>query len=336
LRLKKIWEVERAGSDIFASIRGISIADDGTVYVHDDKNLMFYIFSKEGKFRSAFGKKGEGPGEIRNMLQSVLYSVKNKVIALDSGKLHYFDLKGTFIKSTFSSRKGFPFTFLDENRFITAPLSSQDTNGSAAEIIIFDVFKQTETVITRFTPKAETAIQIAGGGKTRVQHPAVTAEIVIGHKDNHIFYGVNDKYKIHISDMRGQQISSFSLIRKKHILTEKIKFDELWRVARGRAPKEIVKKLAKKMSSKVNYFDKIEVNNGLIYVYNCYFDRKHIQTIDIFSLYGKYLYRGILSIPEDQKLVTEPVFKAGYFYLTIENEEGEQSVGKYTVSLPQK
>ncbi len=332
LKLEKIWEVEIAGTEPLASVRGVTVSDDGTVYIHDNKNLRFYIFSPDGKFKSAFGKKGEGPGEVRNMLQSDLMPAGDKIVAIDNGRFHYFDKNGKYNRSfQFPGQKS-PFFFLNEHNYITAPLSIQDAAGKPAKIIIFNVEKKTETEIVQFIPRDETAVQAAGGATARVQHPAVTPMVIIGRDDNTLFYGVNDKYKINICNLKGDHSGSFTLERGHRKLTYQVKFDVMWRVGKGRAPRKMVEELARKMSSDVNYFDKIEVNNGLIYVYNCYYDRKNIQTIDIFSPEGKYLYRTAVKIPEDQKLTVEPVYHSGYFYLTIEDEDGNQSVGKYKVT----
>lgn len=105
INLTKVWEVDSAGDDFLASVRGINVTDDGTVYVHDDKNLRFYIFSADGKFKGAFGSRGEGPGEVRNMLQSRLYSAGNKIVARDNGRLHYFEADGKYIESVIINNK---------------------------------------------------------------------------------------------------------------------------------------------------------------------------------------------------------------------------------------
>lgn len=158
--------------------------------------------------------------------------------------------------------------------------------------------------------------------------------VIIGRKDNLIYYGVNDRYKINICDMEGKPHGSFTLTRERRKISYQEKFAPMWRAGKGRVPRETVERLAKKMPGDINYFDKIEVNNGLIYAYNCYYGRKNVQTIDIFSLEGRYLYRAALTIPSGKKLVIEPVLKDGYFYLNIMDEEGQESVGKYRATLP--
>jgi hypothetical protein len=57
-QMKKIWEVEEAGSDVIGEVQNIRTAKDGRVYIADSKHCKIFIFSKEGKFISFFGKKG--------------------------------------------------------------------------------------------------------------------------------------------------------------------------------------------------------------------------------------------------------------------------------------
>ena len=66
-QVRNEWEIENAGDDVFGDIQNIRSAQDGRIYVLDSKNFKIYIFNKEGKFISSFGRRGEGPGEIRNL-----------------------------------------------------------------------------------------------------------------------------------------------------------------------------------------------------------------------------------------------------------------------------
>jgi hypothetical protein len=145
---------------------------------------------------------------------------------------------------------------------------------------------------------------------------------------------MSDRYKIDIAQMDGKIINTFSLERKRRHITDKVKLDRLIRQAQGRAPVEVLEMLAKKMPNDLTYFSTIEVHNGLIYVFISYYGRKNTQQIDIFTPGGKYLYRSFITVSEDNTIIVEPLIKNGYLYLVLENEEGEQSVGKYEIVLP--
>ncbi len=93
----KVWKVDKAGEEVLARPGQIEIAGDGTVFIHDYKFHASYIFSSEGKFKKAFGLRGEGPGEVKRHIMS--YLVDDTFIATDSHRLHYFKKSGEYIKS---------------------------------------------------------------------------------------------------------------------------------------------------------------------------------------------------------------------------------------------
>ncbi|MCP4219854.1 MAG: 6-bladed beta-propeller, partial [bacterium] len=334
-QLKKIWQVTEAGPDIVSSVRGLAVGDDGTVFISDKKNLRFYCFNSDGKFKRAFGEKGEGPGEIRSLVDSVTYTVGKIMLVLDSGRLNHFDADGKFIKSVLVSQQKYPQFFLNKNEFITAPLSLQNITGKKACITQENVATGASRIITEFTPTDETAINM-GNAKATVQHPAVTPVLIIGHAENRLYFGMNDHYEITVSDMNGKVENTFGLTRDRKILTEKVKFDVIWKEARGRAPKEMVEKLTKAMPGEVTYFSTLAVHNNLIYVHMSHYDRKNIQRIDIFSPDGVYLYRASITLPKDQQMAIRPVLKNGFLYVVQEDEDGEITLNKYKITLPKR
>ncbi|MCP4149032.1 MAG: 6-bladed beta-propeller [bacterium] len=332
-KLEQEWQVDGNGDEYFAAIRRVMVAEDGTVYIHDKKNLRYYIFGADGQYISAFGKRGEGPGEIRDFLQASHFTPGKKVIARDIERLHYFDSRGKYIKTVINSQDKRPLLFLGEDEYITAPFALREATAKKAYIQRVNTATGAVTKIVDFNPVQETGINTENSNAS-VHLPAVTPTVIVGHHNDRLFYGMNNRYRINICDMKGTAVGAFSLSRKQRKLTEKVKFDVLWKLGKGRAPKELVQKLAHAMPSRVTHFDRIEVHNGLIYAYLSYYDQKNIQRIDIFSKSGEFLYRASIVIPEGQKLVSNQVLRNGYFYIVIEDEEGEQSVGKYRVELP--
>ena len=77
-QLKKVWDVDMAGKEVIGRPRQVLVADSGNVIVYDNKFTINRIFTPDGKFLKSFGKRGEGPGEIK--FQTWAYTVDNKVI----------------------------------------------------------------------------------------------------------------------------------------------------------------------------------------------------------------------------------------------------------------
>ncbi len=75
----------------------LDVLPDGTVYVVDSKDHKVKVFDAAGKFVRAFGRQGQGPGEM-NQPQGILISPDNEVLVEDmlNRRLAVFALDGTF------------------------------------------------------------------------------------------------------------------------------------------------------------------------------------------------------------------------------------------------
>lgn len=138
--MKKMWELEKAGDDFFGIIQNIGSTEDGRIYLLDAKKFKIHIFSKEGTFISSFGKKGEGPGEIRNtQMGSQLYVVNNTIIYVDRNRLHYFSPDGTYRKTVTIPSRLRARSFVSEDEFISAPTLISDPRQKIAKIKLYNL-----------------------------------------------------------------------------------------------------------------------------------------------------------------------------------------------------
>ena len=95
-----MWEIGGSGDKDFGRIQNIEVSDDGRVFVLDSKLQKIFIFNKDGKFLSEFGKMGEGPGEFKNFrMGDQLFVIKDDLIFIDRGRVLYFTLDGKFKKT---------------------------------------------------------------------------------------------------------------------------------------------------------------------------------------------------------------------------------------------
>lgn len=333
-KISKIWELESAREDIFAGIRQLLVSGEDTLYIYDNKNMKYYIINKKGQFSGAFGKKGEGPGEIRRILQAPMFLAGNQIAVQDLGRLHFFDKQGKYIKTVLNNhQRRRPVFFLNENEFVSSPRTIFDVTEGKGKIRLINLKTNQEKVITEFSVFESGTIQ-SRDVQAAVVSVALTPIMIMGCHGDQLYFGMNDRYKISIAQLDGKIINTFSLERKRRHITDKVKKDRLIKRAKGRAPVEVLEMLAKKMPNDLTYFSTIEVHNGLIYVFTSYYGRKNTQQIDIFTPGGNYLYRSFITVAEDNTIIVEPLIKNGHLYLVLENEEGEQSVGKYELTLP--
>jgi hypothetical protein len=83
----------------FVDITALDVLRDGTVYVLDMKDSRVKVFDAQGRFVRAFGKAGQGPGEL-NQPVGILLTPANEVLVEDAlnQRLAFFSLEGTFLR----------------------------------------------------------------------------------------------------------------------------------------------------------------------------------------------------------------------------------------------
>jgi hypothetical protein len=95
IRLSEVWRItDQGGEFYFQSPRRLQIADDGTIFVADEKE--FLRFSADGKFIKDLFKSGQGPGEIGG---TFMYSIQGRDVFiqdLNSWRFWRADFDGIF------------------------------------------------------------------------------------------------------------------------------------------------------------------------------------------------------------------------------------------------
>ncbi|MCP5106417.1 MAG: hypothetical protein GY950_23735, partial [bacterium] len=127
---------------------------------------------------------------------------------------------------------------------------------------------------------------------------------------------------------------TFSLEREKRKLSEKELKKGLGTIDPGGPVSQAIPLLPKE----ITHFRKIQVINGLVYVFTDNFGvYREKQQIDIFSRDGTYLYRSILKPGKGSKIYFSPnnfLIKKGHMYVVSEDEAGEIVITKYKAALP--
>jgi hypothetical protein len=329
-KLQKVWATDSAGDEVFAEIRQLGVSDSGRVYLHDRKNKKYYIFSPGGEFLKAFGKKGEGPGEVKWIEQARFFLVGDEMLIADSNSIHYFSAVGDFIRSVRNSYfQRRPSLFISKAEFLSAPLLMVDTRGKEAAVRLYNLESGKEKLITRFNA-FKGGVARSGGMVIAMVVGGLTPMMILGYDDGRLYYGKNDSYRIAVSDLEGKAITTFGIQRKAKTISDDMKRKRF--SGRGsRTPKEMLEKIIKSLPDQLTFFDRIEVHNGLIYVDP---EESNNRKIDIFSREGKYLYRAVIKVDDGYSITAGPVIKNNHMYLTREDEEGVISLAKYKDSLP--
>ncbi|MCP5047519.1 MAG: hypothetical protein GY940_10130 [bacterium] len=332
--LEKVWQVDSAGETPFSNIVSVITTDSGDVFCRDLKNKEFYIIDKDGKYKGVFGTKGEGPGEVKNTGGAGLSVVGNTVIIQDSDKFLYFGNQGKFLRSVVNNGNSRPASlFLTLDEFISAPANITAVPGGSAKMRYINLKTGNEKIITDFSVFKGGFIQ-QGQSRAVAVIPTLTPVLVVGQLGGKLYYGMNDKYSLYITDLEGKDLGGFKLQRERKGVTLKEKEDVMLGLIKGYAPDSMARQLAKALPEKETYFSNIDSHGGLLYVYRSHFVAGNHQQIDIFSPEGAYLYRAFIRVQEGVIINAGPTFKNNSVYLALESEDGEITVNKYRTTLP--
>jgi hypothetical protein len=329
-QMKKMWEVEEAGDYDIAVVQNLDAANDGSVYILDQKNYKIYIFSKEGKFITAFGKRGEGPGEIMRLFGGAqLYVVNNNVIIADLNKIHYWALDGTFKQSVPYPANLGPRTFLSEDVFISAPPVIRDPRKKG-KMIIYNTKEKSEKIVTEYDTFDKAADRQRGRS---IVVTNITPMMFVNSGNKKMYYGMSALYEITIADNTGKKIGSFSIDGRERKSVSQSFVDSIRKELKGMEP-ETRDRILKALPKKASFFSGITIGkNGLVYIYVSDPDSLTSQAFDIFSPEGKFLYSSEVKIADGHK-ITVVYLKDNLLLMGVEDDEGIVKVVKYEVKVP--
>jgi len=332
-KLEKIWEIDKAGSDTFGRPSGLLVSEEGWLYVYDAGNKINYIFDENGHFLKTFARSGLPPGEV--LFQKTSHLVNGNIIIPGIKGINCFTKDGKYIKTVkLKSVVGTPHIFIDGNNYIAIVPSAFHMPGSTAQIVKRNLVSGRGMVIADFSLYREGTSNSEG-----FEVHGLTPEIILGYYDYRIYWGMNDSYVINVSDLAGKKITSFSLERKRRKVSDKCRREYCISVT---FPADAFNLCVDSIPDEMTYFDRIEVHNGLVYVFAWDLDLDAqcpiIGHIDIFSPEGKYLYSAHLNLGENLKQLYSPnhnlVIKDDYIYVVCENKDNHVSISKYKVELP--
>jgi hypothetical protein len=336
--LKKTWEVPSAGEEPLVQVRQFQVDDAGNIYLFEGKYLKFFVFNPDGKLLFSFGKKGEGPGELKFPFNFFIEG--EYIIVPDMGRIHYFEKKdGEFVKTVvLETMMGLmPRLFVDKDRFITVPENPEEKD-SKSTITIYDTNTKKRETLTQIG--AERHMELTGDQegariRLRIMDPSTRPGVVMAFKNNKLYLGKSDNYMIKAVDLKGTEVLSFSLEgRERRKITEEFKKSrvENMRLNNQKLPPEMAKQMMASIPDYATYFRELMVDEkGNIYVFVSDLGNRNSQEIDIFSPKGEYLYHSVVSFPEGYNMQSGPVIKGGYLYTVLEDEEGETQLVKYQI-----
>jgi hypothetical protein len=331
---QKIWEVNRVGDKPFERPSELRVSPDEMLCLHDFDHRVSYVFNHSGEFINSFAKQGEAPGEVDRYLNCFIAG--DKAVIGTPGKLHFYTREGTFIKSYENNLfERFPLLFVSEDEFLYSPRVGSNFAEDKEKIVRRNLKTGEEVGFAEFSiSKGEKSTQ---GGMSLVIL-GLTPQIKVGFDPDlkRFYYGRSDDYSIHVAELTGKRLFTFTLDRERRAVTEKDK----WRhFEQTRLPKERVEKILPSLPNFLTYFMRIQVFEGLIFIFSTEsLDRQQEKlAIDVFSPKGKYLYRSYLKFGDGSPSYThveKVVMRNTHVYAILESKEGSPSLVKYKIDLP--
>jgi len=183
----------------------LDVLSDGTVYVVDSKDHKVKVFDAAGKFVRAFGRQGQGPGEM-NQPQGILISPDNEVLVEDmlNRRLAVFALDGMFRRHiSTATAMGITGIQMDGRGTIVARSMGLGEGGKVA--------LEVKTYDAEFNPKVSLAsfeMQVGGGAKIN-PFSAMNLLYELG-RDGLLYLGSAKAYEIRVVSAEGKLLKTIA------------------------------------------------------------------------------------------------------------------------------
>jgi len=336
-RLEKVWEVEKVGGDVFGLPFTLTVAEDERLYVFDPKNEKNYILDKDGAFVSTFGRSGQGPGELTG--QERTHLIDGKLAIVDRIGIRYFSRAGEHLRTSGQEKiRRPPQIVIGEDEFISFPMTAIGAPEGRGEVYYSKLDGGIERKIGEFS-MTQAGIGSVGETVMDIIVIGLSPLLVGGYDHGRLYWGASHSYEIHISDLEGRSLGGFSVDRKARRVSDSFKK----KFFKGpNVPPEMAAAIAKSFSNKLTYFHRIEVHDGLVYVFVPELDldqgKARTAQIDIFSLEGRYLFRARLDFGKGLTHLFSPLsnlcFRNGYLYAVCSRADDTVVLVKYKADLP--
>jgi len=273
------------------------------------------------------------------MGQELTHYVDGEVYINAMNGINHFSKEGGYIQTLRQEGRPLdPRFFLNRDEIISAPKNVVFLPDGKGKIIRRNIQTGDETVISEFSlqdwgiaQNAEEVVDIIAIGFSPL--------MILGYGENRLYWGMNTSYTINVTDLSGKQINSFSLKRRGKTVSDKFKKEYF---GRPELPADTLNQIAEGFPNKISFFYRIEVHNGLVYVFVPDVDLESkmakLKQIDIFSPEGEYLYRAYVKFEKNRHPLFSPlnnlIIQNGHLYSVLMDEKDNALVAKYEIAVP--
>jgi hypothetical protein len=335
----KVWQVDRVGEDVFGYPFTLRVGSEARIFIYDSKIGVNYILNPQGILMRRFAGSGQGPGEVVG--QGRTFLVGDKVIIEGGNGLHYFTKEGDYLRTMRREGSFFPpHLFLNEEELIAAPLTGIHTPKGDGKILLQNLTQGSEKVLADFS-SFRGGVGQSGEQTFDIIVIGLSPLLTIGRDGQRIYWGMSDSYRIHVTDLDGNRIDSFSVDRKPTRISKRMKREYF---KRQDLPSDALNQIIDSFSGSLSHFHRIESHNGFVFVFVPELDvevqRGRIRQIDIFSPEGNYLYKAEIKLEKGLKPLFSPlnnlIIQGHFMYSACEMEDDTVVIVKHRIDLPSR
>lgn len=186
----------------FAGVPGAVRLSDGRIVVGDAGSSEIRVYDPQGRFLTAAGRSGDGPGEFRQ-IDKLVRGSGDSVLVFDagSGRLSLLDPGGTFMRSVTPSTAtpGASFAGVLENGsyVIGVPVPLPPREGLSRDSLVYLLVSQDGSTLDTLlvAPGGEQYQRVDGSRVLRMTNPFGPMPVASASGDR-IFVGATDRYEI--------------------------------------------------------------------------------------------------------------------------------------------
>ncbi|MGB8957407.1 MAG: 6-bladed beta-propeller [Candidatus Aminicenantales bacterium] len=212
----------------FVAASALDVLKDGTVYVLDTKDSRVKVFDAAGKFVRAFGRAGQGPGEL-NQPVGILITPESEVLVEDAlnRRLAVFALDGTFRRqmSTSTSLGLFGIQMDDRGLIVARSLGLGEGGKMSMDVKTYD---------RELNPKVKLAsFEFQISAQTKVNPFSAMNLLFALDRQGLLYLGSAGKYEIKVVSAEGKLLKTVGREYDPVVITQADKDEMLKAIPSG-------------------------------------------------------------------------------------------------------
>lgn len=320
-----VWSVDEAKGEILSPDGVVALTETGMVFYFDDAAARVHAFDAKGTALFSFGRKGEGPGEFKNVWGMSVQG--DTLVVYDQQCYHLYDLKGGFLKTIRSP---------GESEGLVTPdllLCSLEEETSQS-LFIHKLSDQSKKLLKRM--KSPTRLTAEGGGlRLRVRDRNMIDALYAASAKGRIVFGQSAEYHFFITDQNGTLKGSFGIPDRKPPLIPQAYKEGRYvnlKVNGATVSPGMLSQLTKGLPDKGPFFNQVIIDDqGLILVMLPEYQDDFRRQLDLFSPDGRYLYRGIIEMPKQMPFNNAWSLRGDCLVMFTEGPDDEGTLKKFRI-----